>query len=116
MLRLLRALPALARMLTGLVRDEALPRPAKIALVAALIYLASPIDLVPDFIPFLGYLDDVLLAAIILDGLLNFVDRDLMLRYWPASERSLDVLARTARMLTSWIPHRVRERIFSPAR
>ena len=116
MLRLLWALPALARMITRLVRDPALPRPVKIALLAAVVYLASPIDLVPDFIPFLGYLDDLLLAAIVLDGLLNFVDRDLVLRYWPGSERSLDGLARTARILAAWVPRRVRARIFSPAR
>jgi uncharacterized membrane protein YkvA (DUF1232 family) len=113
MLRLLRALPALAGMITGLVKDPSLPRPAKIALVAAVVYLASPFDLVPDVIPFIGYLDDLLLAAIVLDGLLNFVDRGLVLRYWPGSERSLDTLARTARMLAAWVPRRVRARIFS---
>ena len=116
MLRLLRALPALAGLIAKLVRDPSLPRPVKIALVAAAVYLVSPIDLVPDFIPFLGYVDDLLLASIVLDGVLNFVDRDLVLRHWPGSERSLNDLARTARLLTSWIPRRVKRRIFSPAR
>jgi uncharacterized membrane protein YkvA (DUF1232 family) len=116
MLRLLRALPALAGLISRLVRDPSLPRPVKIALVAAAVYLASPIDLIPDFIPMLGYVDDVLLAAIVLDGVLNFVSRDLVLRYWPGSERSLNALARTARLLTSWIPRRVKTRIFSVAR
>lgn len=113
MLRLLRALPALAALIGKLVRDPTLPRPVKIALMAAAVYLASPIDLVPDFIPFLGYVDDLLLAAVVLDGILNFVDRQLVLRYWPGSERSLDHLARTARMLTSWVPRRVKARIFA---
>jgi uncharacterized membrane protein YkvA (DUF1232 family) len=113
MLRLLRALPALAVLIAKLVREPSLPRPVKIALAAAAVYLVSPIDLIPDFIPFLGYVDDLLLAAIVLDGVLNFVDRDLVLRHWPGSERSLDHLARTARLLTSWIPRRVKTRIFS---
>jgi uncharacterized membrane protein YkvA (DUF1232 family) len=116
MLRLLRAIPALAAMISRLVGDPSLPRGAKIALVAAVVYLASPIDFVPDVIPFLGYVDDFLLAAIVLDGLLNFIDRDVALRYWPGSERSLDTLARTARTLAAWVPRRVRARIFSPAR
>ena len=116
MWRLLRALPSLVLMIARLAKDPKLPRSAKIALAAAVVYLASPIDLIPDFIPFLGYLDDLLLAAIILDGVLNFVDRDLLLRYWPASERSLDALARTARTLAAWVPRRVKKRIFSPAR
>jgi uncharacterized membrane protein YkvA (DUF1232 family) len=114
MIRLLRALPSLVIMLGRLVKDPALPRPVKIALVAAVVYLASPIDLVPDFIPLLGWLDDALLAAIVLDGLLNFVDRDLLLRYWPGTQSSLDALARTARTLSIWVPRRVKARIFSP--
>ena len=116
MIRLLRALPSLVVMLSRLVKDPALPRPVKIALAAAVVYLASPIDLIPDFIPFLGYLDDLLLAAIVLDGVLNFVDRDLLLRYWPGTERSLDALARTARTLAAWVPRRVKARIFAPSR
>jgi uncharacterized membrane protein YkvA (DUF1232 family) len=116
MMRLLRSLPALAVMLARLVRDPALPRPVKIALAAAMVYLASPIDLIPDFIPLLGWVDDLLIAAVVLDGVLNYVDRDLVLRYWPSSERSLDALARTARTLSAWVPRRVKQRIFSPAR
>ena len=116
MIRLLRALPALAIMLARLVRDPSLPRPVKIALAAAVVYLASPIDLIHDFIPFLGYVDDLLLAAIVLDGVLNFVDRNLLLRYWPANERSFDALARTARTLSAWVPRRVKKRIFPAAR
>ena len=114
MLRLLRALPALAVMIARLARDPALPRPAKLALAFAAVYLASPIDLIPDFIPFVGYLDDVLLAAILLDGVLNYVDRDLVVRHWPGSARSLDALARTAHLLAAWVPRRVKARIFPP--
>ena len=114
MIRLLRALPSLVMMLGRLAKDPALPRPVKIALAAAVVYLASPFDLIPDFIPLLGWLDDALLAAIVLDGVLNFVDRDLLLRYWPSNERSLDALARTARTLAIWVPRRVKARIFSP--
>ena len=113
MMGLLRALPSLIIMLGRLVRDPALPRGVKIALGAAVVYLASPIDLVPDFIPLLGWVDDLLLAAIVLDGVLNFVDRDLLLRYWPGTERSLDALSRTARTLAAWVPRRVKQRIFS---
>lgn len=113
MWRLLRALPALAGLIAKLALDPFLPRGVKIAIAAAAVYLVSPIDLVPDFIPFLGYVDDLLVAAIVLDGVLNFVDRDLVLRHWPGSERSLDHLARTARMLTAWMPRRLKTRIFT---
>jgi uncharacterized membrane protein YkvA (DUF1232 family) len=110
---LLRALPDLARLIAGLLGDPRLTRSAKIALAAAAVYLASPIDLVPDFIPFLGYLDDVLLAAVLVDGILNYVDRGLVLKYWPGSAASLETLARAARMLAVWVPRRLKRRIFA---
>ncbi len=113
---LLRAMPDLVRLVGRLVADPVLPRPAKIALAAALLYLASPLDLVPDFLPFVGYLDDLLLVAVLVDGILNYVDRPLLLRYWPGSVESLDRLARVAHALARWVPGRVKARIFSPRR
>lgn len=111
---LLRALPDLVRLIARLVTDPVLPRSAKIALAAAAVYLASPLDLIPDFIPFLGYLDDLLLASIVLDGILNFVDRAVLLKYWPGTPGSLEQLARAARLLAAWVPARIKARIFSP--
>jgi len=110
---LLRALPDLIRLVTRLATDPVLPRAAKIALAAAAVYLLSPIDLIPDFIPFVGYLDDLLLAAVVLDGILNWVDRGLVLRYWPGTPESLDKLARGARLLAIWVPRRIKARIFA---
>jgi uncharacterized membrane protein YkvA (DUF1232 family) len=49
-----------------LLRDPRVPRRAKLALLALVPYLASPIDLIPDFIPVLGYLDDAALVAFVL--------------------------------------------------
>jgi uncharacterized membrane protein YkvA (DUF1232 family) len=84
-------------------------------LAAVAVYLASPIDLVPDFIPLLGYLDDLLLAAVVVDGVLNFIDRPLVLRYWPGSPASLERVAAVARRLARWVPSRIKARIFGGA-
>lgn len=111
---LLRALPDVVRLITRLVGDPVLPRAAKIALGAAAVYLLSPVDLIPDFIPLVGWVDDVLLAAVLLDGILNWVDRGLVLKYWPGNPSSLDTLARTARLLSIWVPRRLKARVFSP--
>jgi uncharacterized membrane protein YkvA (DUF1232 family) len=110
---LLKALPNFARLLARLVGDPMLPRAAKIALAAAMVYLASPVDLIPDFIPFVGYLDDLLLGALVIDGVLNWVDRGLVLRYWPGSPDSLERIARVAKMLAVWVPRRLKSRIFT---
>ena len=113
MKELLRALPDLGRMLVRLVADPVLPRAAKVALAAALVYLASPFDLIPDFVPLLGYLDDVLVAALVVDGVVNWVDRGLLLKYWPGSPDSLERIARAARLLAAWVPRRLKARIFA---
>ena len=113
MKELLRALPNLARLLARLVADPVLPRAAKVALAAALVYLASPFDLIPDFIPVVGYLDDLLVAALVVDGVLNWVDRGLVLRYWPGTPDSLERVARAARLLSAWMPRRLKARIFA---
>ena len=110
---LLRALPDIARLIARLVGDPVLPRAAKIALAAAAIYLASPFDLIPDFIPLVGYLDDVLLAAVLVDGIVNYVDRGLVLKYWPGTPESLDRVARVARLLAAWVPRRIKQRVFA---
>lgn len=115
MTQLLRVLPQLVRLIARLVTDPMLPRAAKVALAAVMVYLASPLDLVPDFIPLLGYLDDALLAAVLVDGLLNYVDRALVLKYWPGSPESLERLARAARLLAVWVPRRLKARIFAGA-
>jgi uncharacterized membrane protein YkvA (DUF1232 family) len=95
---LLLALPRLGRMLISLAGDRDVPTAAKVVLAAMAVYLVSPIDLIPDFIPFLGYLDDVI--------------RPLVLRYWPGSADSLERIAAVARRLARWVPSRVKARIF----
>ena len=110
---LLRALPDIVRLIARLVGDPVLPRAAKIALAAAALYLVSPFDLIPDFIPFVGYLDDALLAAVLVDGIVNYVDRGLVLKYWPGSPESLDRVARVSRLLAAWVPRRIKRRVFA---
>jgi uncharacterized membrane protein YkvA (DUF1232 family) len=114
--RLLRALPDVARTMARLATDPALPRSVKLALAAALVYLVSPLDLLPDFLPVVGYLDDVLVGAIVVDGLLSHVDRAVVLRYWPGTPDSLDKIARIARFLAAWVPRRLKRRLFAPGR
>jgi uncharacterized membrane protein YkvA (DUF1232 family) len=105
-------LPRLARMIGSLLTDRSVPTAAKIALAAVAVYLASPVDLIPDFIPVLGYLDDVLLVAVVLDGLLNYIDRALLLKYWPGDTKSLDAVAAVAHRVARWVPSRLKSRIF----
>ena len=116
MKELLLALPRLARMLVSLAADREVPTAAKVVLAAVAVYLVSPIDLVPDFLPVVGYLDDLILAAVAVDGVLSFVDRPLVIRYWPGSPASLERVAAVARRLARWVPGRIKARIFGGGR
>jgi uncharacterized membrane protein YkvA (DUF1232 family) len=105
-------LPQLAGLIARLAADPGVPRRIKAILAVTAVFLASPIDLIPDFIPVLGYLDDVVLVAIVLDGLLNHVDRDLLLRYWPGDAASLDRTGAAAARVAAWVPRRFKARVF----
>lgn len=112
----LRALPPFARMLARLVGDPVLSGRVKLVLAVAIVYLVSPLDLVPDLIPVIGYLDDVVIGAVVVDGVLRHVDRAVVLRYWPGSSDSLEKVARVARFLSAWLPRRIKQRLFGAGR
>jgi uncharacterized membrane protein YkvA (DUF1232 family) len=105
-------LPRLAGLIARLVQDGRVSPRAKATLGLATLYLASPIDLVPDFVPFLGYLDDALVVAIILDGLLNQVDHEILREHWPGDPASLERAGRVAARLAVWVPRRLKARLF----
>lgn len=112
MKELLLLLPNLARLVGRLLADPCVPGTAKVALGAMAAYLVSPVDLIPDFIPFIGYLDDALLVAIVLDGLLNHLDRELVAKHWPGDRETLDRTAAVARRFAAWVPARMKAKVF----
>ena len=77
-----------------LLADPRVPRWRKVLLVAMIGYLASPIDLVPDFIPVAGQLDDAILVALVLRGVMRGGGESLLREHWPGPERSLRVIER----------------------
>src|SRR6188472_2586226 len=79
-----------------LLRDPRVPRRRKLLLVALAGYLALPFDLIPDFIPVAGQLDDAIVAAWVLRRVLRSGDRELLAEHWPGPERSLALVSRIA--------------------
>ena len=84
-------------LVTRLGRDQRVPRRRKLLLLALVGYLALPFDLVPDFIPVAGQLDDALLVAFVLRHLVRASGPAILSEHWPGPERSLEVLLRVAR-------------------
>jgi uncharacterized membrane protein YkvA (DUF1232 family) len=91
---LARFVPDCVVLFRRLLGDERIPRRRKLALVALLGYLASPIDLVPDFIPVVGVLDDALAVALVLRFVLRAADDDLLAEHWPGPPQALALLRR----------------------
>jgi uncharacterized membrane protein YkvA (DUF1232 family) len=86
--------PDCVRLFSRLTADERVPRRHKFALVLAGLYLAVPFDLVPDFIPIAGQLDDALLVALVLRRVARGSQAPLVREHWPGPESSLDVVLR----------------------
>lgn len=91
---LMRLLPDLLRLLRRLAADGSLPRGVRVRLWLLLGYLALPIDLVPDFIPVLGYADDAIVVALVLRSVVRRAGADAVIRHWPGTPEGLAVLQR----------------------
>jgi uncharacterized membrane protein YkvA (DUF1232 family) len=86
---LARFLPACVTAVRRLRRHPAVPRGAKVALVVAGLWVLSPIDLIPEFLPVIGPLDDVVVVALALRYAARRVPRDVILEAWPGDPRIL---------------------------
>jgi uncharacterized membrane protein YkvA (DUF1232 family) len=72
------------------------PRRAKVALLIAILWVLSPIDLIPEFLPVIGPLDDVVAVVLLLRYAARAIPRDVLLEAWPAEPRLLERLIRPA--------------------
>jgi uncharacterized membrane protein YkvA (DUF1232 family) len=79
-----------------LLADPRVPRRTKLLLIGLIGYLAMPFDLVPDFIPVAGYLDDAIIVAFVLRHLLRTSGPDLIEEHWPGTSGSLALILRFA--------------------
>lgn len=85
-------LPACATTARRLRRDPRVPRRAKVAVAFALVWVLSPIDLIPEFLPVIGPLDDVVVVALALRYAARRVPREVLFDAWPADPRILERL------------------------
>jgi uncharacterized membrane protein YkvA (DUF1232 family) len=89
-----RILPDMLRLIRRLAADRTLPRGVRIRLALLLAYLAMPIDLIPDFIPVLGYADDAIIVTAVLRGVVRRAGIDAVRANWPGSDDGLAALIR----------------------
>lgn len=106
-------LPNFVRLLWGLVRDSRVDIVDKLLVAGAIAYILAPIDLIPDFIPFLGEVDDIYLLVLSIKRLIQNAGRSVLLSHWsgdPAALRDMN-LEKVLMAAAFFLPRRVRRRL-----
>ena len=106
-----RLAPQFARLIGRLMKDPRVPARQKAILVVVGAYLVSPIDLVPDFIPGVGVLDDLVIAAFALDQILNRVPEDCVREHWDGDEDVLAVVKEVFDITSGRVPDWFKRRL-----
>ena len=109
----MKELPNFLRLIGGLLTDVRVSTTDKLLVAGAIGYVLLPMDFVPDFVPFIGEIDDVFLLVLALQRLIANTDRSVVLQHWmgdPKQLRSLD-LERVLVAAAFFLPRRVRRRL-----
>ena len=92
-----RFIPDCVVLLKRLLGDERVPLGAKLAVCLLLPYLVLPFDLIPDFIPIAGQVDDAILVAVVIAYISRRAGRDVITQQWPGSARGLQIVLAATR-------------------
>jgi uncharacterized membrane protein YkvA (DUF1232 family) len=98
-----------------LAEDDRIPLQNRIVLGGLVTYLLTPIDIIPDFIPIIGWLDDAFVSLVILDYIFNSTDSDLILEHYPWSKASFEKMRVYVDRLSWLVPPRVKKILFRQA-
>jgi uncharacterized membrane protein YkvA (DUF1232 family) len=111
-------LPKYLRLLAGLFTDPRVSAVDKLLVGAAIAYIVTPLDFLPDFVPFLGQVDDVYLLVLALQRLMRNAGRRVVLDHWAGEAADLAAinLQRVLSAATFFLPGRMRRRLRGVAR
>lgn len=102
-------LPNLIKLFTRLLRDPRVPRRTKLVVVAALGYVVSPVDLLPELIPVIGFTDDILLVSFALNHLVRVAGEDVVLEHWDGPRDLLELVRTVLDVAGDFVPARIRK-------
>jgi uncharacterized membrane protein YkvA (DUF1232 family) len=103
--------PRLVKLLWRLARDPRVPARNKAVMFFVAGYLASPVDLLPDFLPGIGQIDDLILAALALDQMLNRIPESIVREHWEGDEDVLAVVREILDVTTGFLPGWLKARL-----
>jgi uncharacterized membrane protein YkvA (DUF1232 family) len=95
---LISLLPNLIRLFRGLLGDARVPRSSKVLLALAAVWLVSPIDLIPEFLPGIGGLDDAVVAGLALRHVVKRAGPEVVRDHWHGDPKTIGLLLRAARV------------------
>lgn len=104
---LLMFLPNMVKLLGNLLKDGRVPTAEKALFVAAIVYVISPIDFIPDVFPFIGQVDDIYLVAMTLLRLINRTDESILRKYWSGGGDIVALANTVASLAPKLLPKRV---------
>jgi uncharacterized membrane protein YkvA (DUF1232 family) len=109
----IRQLPHFLRLLFGLITDPRVAMTDKLLVFGAIAYIVTPIDLIPDFIPFIGEVDDIYLLVIALQRLIANAGRPVLLDHWGGDSEDLSDLNLRGALAAAafFLPRRIRRRL-----
>lgn len=112
-MRAIRQIPSYLRLMFGLLLDGRVSKVDRLLVVAAVAYMVSPLDFIPDLIPFLGEVDDVYLLVVALQRLLENAGRRVLLDHWRGDPEALEAtsLSTLLRAAGFFLPARLRRRL-----
>lgn len=104
-------IPAIGKLLYRLARDPRVPSRNRMILMGAAAYLLLPFDIVPDWIPGLGRVDDIVLAIFALDLMVNHVPDHIVYEHWEGSPEMLSKIQKGLSMASVFIPENLKRAV-----
>src|SRR5687768_734193 len=102
----------LIEFIRSVANDTRIPERDKHLLLTMLALVLSPIDIIPDWIPVFGVLDDLIIISVVLDYLFNVLDREILLSHYPWGMKSFVSVQKTARFVSLLTPGFIKQRIW----
>lgn len=104
---LLMFLPNMVVLLGRLFKDSRVPTAEKALLIGAIVYVISPLDVIPDFLPFIGQIDDLYVVALVVLRLVNRTDESIVRAHWPGGGDIVALADSIADLAPKFLPKRI---------
>ncbi|MCF8010590.1 MAG: DUF1232 domain-containing protein [Clostridiales bacterium] len=108
---LIMLLPNFLKLIYRLMKDSRVPSQNKVLLGAVAAYILSPIDIVPDFVPLVGQVDDLLAVALVLKGLFDAAGEEIVLEYWDGPDSLLSIVDSILKVAAQILPKKAYQRV-----